>query len=166
MNALFRRRSIRKYNNKNIENNKIELLLKAGFAAPSARNLQPYNFLVIDDRAILDRIPEFHPYSSMVMEAPLAILVLGDKRAQEMEGYIAQDCSAATENILIEATELGLGSVWLGVFPREERMSGMRELFNIPEHFIPFSLIVIGYPEETKEPSDRYDEAKIFRNGF
>lgn len=166
MNSLFNRRSIRKYKNKAVDEEKIDKLLRAGFAAPSARNLQPYNFLVIDKREILDKIPEYHPYSSMILQAPLAILVLGDRNAQDMDGYIAQDCSAATENILIEATELGLGSVWLGVYPREERMQGMIELFSIPDNFIPFSLIVIGYADEHKEPSDRYDSAKVFRNGF
>ncbi len=165
MDALFRRRSIRKYiKDKPIEKEKIEILLKAGFAAPSARNCQPYNFIVIDDRNVLDKIPTIHPYASMSLSAPLAILVMGDNTLQENVDYLLQDCSAATENILIEATQLSLGSVWLGVYPRKERIKGIIELLNIPKKFIPISLIVIGYPAEKKEPSDRFDSRKVFYN--
>lgn len=165
MDALFRRRSIRKYiKDKPIEKEKVEKLLKAGFAAPSARNCQPYNFVVINDREVLNTIPKIHPYASMSLSASLAILVMGDSTLQENRDYLVQDCSAATENILIEATELSLGSVWLGVYPREERIKGIIELLNIPKKFIPISLIVIGYPAEKKEPSNRYDTKKIFYN--
>lgn len=165
MNALFRRRSIRKYKkHMPVENEKLRKLLMAGFAAPSARNRQPWNFLIINERAILDKVPDYHPYAEMILEAPLAILVMGDRNMQEMDGYIAQDCSAATENILIEAAELGLGSVWLGVYPREERINGMRELFEIPLNLLPFSLIVIGYADEEKDSNQRYNEEKIYFN--
>lgn len=164
MDALFKRRSIRRFKERSVDNDKVRMLLKAGFAAPSARNRQPWNFLVINERNILNRIPDVHPYASMIKEAPMAILVMGDMRDQEMEGYMAQDCSAATENILIEAAALGLGSVWLGVYPREERMDSIRELFSIPPHLMPFSLIVIGYANESKKPNDRYIEDRVFFN--
>ncbi|MDY6786746.1 MAG: nitroreductase family protein [candidate division WOR-3 bacterium] len=167
MNALFKRRSIRKYKkDRPVEKEKVRKILEAGFAAPSARNTQPYNFLVIDKRELLDSIPDAHPYAEMSREATLAVLVLGELEKQPNKGYIAQDLSAATENILIEATELGLGSVWLGVYPRGERMKNLKELFNIPDRFIPFSLIIIGYPDEKKPPSDRYSDEKVFYNKF
>ena len=130
-------------------------------AAPSANNKQPWHFVVITERAILDAIPNIHPYSRMLFEAPLAILVCGDTALESHPGYMAQDCSAAVENILIAARGLGLGTVWLGVYPREERIAGLKEVFKVPEGFIPFALISIGYPAEHKPPSARYDEARV-----
>jgi nitroreductase len=133
-------------------------------AAPSANNKQPWHFVVITERAILDAIPNFHPYSHMLFEAPLAILVCGDSGLESNSGYIAQDCSASVENILIAARGLGLGTVWLGVYPREGRMKGMWDLLKIPDSFIPFALISIGYPAEEKPPSHRYSEMKVHLN--
>ncbi len=139
-------------------------LLKAGMAAPSAGNQQPWHFVVIDDRQILDEIPTFHPYSSMLKDAAAAILVCGDKGSEKYPGYWMIDCSAATENILLAAHALGLGAVWLGIYPREDRVSGIRQLIRLPEPVMPLSLIAIGYPAETKPPADRYDEKKIHYN--
>ncbi len=167
MNSLFKRRSIRKFKRgMKIDNDKVKIILKAGFSAPSARNLQSYNFLIIDEKELMNQISDIHPYAGMVKDASLAIMVMGDRNQQDNEGYIAQDCSAATENILIETVELDLGSVWLGLYPMEERIESMRTLLNIPEHFLPFSLIAIGYPDEYKEPNDRYIDDKVFYNKF
>ena len=164
MNSLFKRRSIRHYTKESVKPESIELLLKAAMAAPSAGNQQPWHFIVIQDRRILEEIPNLHPYAQMVMEAPLAILVCGDISSEKHPGFWVQDCSAATENILIEACELGLGAVWVGVYPNEQRVAALSKLVGLPEKIIPFSLVPIGYPAEHKPPSSRYDIAKIHYN--
>jgi len=135
-------------------------------AAPSANNKQPWHFVVITDRAVLDAIPNFHPCSRMLFEAQLAIFVCGDTALESHPGYMAQDCSAAVENILIAARGLGLGTVWLGVYPREEKMAGLKELLKVPEGFIPFALISIGYEAEEKPPSNRYSEMRVHHKGW
>lgn len=164
MNTIFKRRSIRKYTDKVISDELIEKVLRAGMAAPSAGNQQPWHFIVIDDREILNDIPKFHPYSAMLKEASHAIVVCGDVNLQRYKGYWVQDCSAATENMLLMATELGLGSVWLGVYPLEERIKGLKELLGLPESVIPLCIIALGYPAETKEPNDRFDATRVHSN--
>ena len=164
MNAIFKRRSIRKYTSKPVTEEQIEKILRAGMAAPSAGNQQPWHFIVIDDKKLLSEIPKFHPYSSMLNEASCAIVVCGDITLQKYEGYWVQDCSAATQNMLLMATELGLGSVWLGVYPREERVVAVKKLLGIPESVIPLCIISIGYPAEKKGLNDRYNESRIHRN--
>lgn len=162
--AIFGRRSIRRYYPTPISDDIIKELLEAAMAAPSAGNEQPWHFVVINDRNILDEIPKVHPYSQMLKQAPLAILICGDEKLEKHKGYWIQDCSAATENLLIAATANGLGSVWLGVFPRQDRVEGIRKLLDIPENIIPFSLIAIGYPAENKPPAERFDEKRIHEN--
>jgi nitroreductase len=164
LDAILSRRSIRRYTDKPVPQEEISKLLEAGMAAPSANNKQPWHFVVITERAILDAIPNFHPYSRMLFEAPLGILVCSDTSLESNPGYMAQDCAAAVENILIAANGMGLGVVWLGVYPREERMAGMKELLKIPEGFIPFALISIGYAAEEKPPSRSYSESRVHHN--
>jgi nitroreductase len=164
LDAILSRRSIRRYTDKPVPTETVRKLLEAGMAAPSANNKQPWHFVVITEREILDAIPDFHPYSRMLFEASLAILVCGDSSLESHPGYMAQDCAAAVENILIAANGMGLGAVWLGVYPREERMAGMKELLKIPEGFIPFALISIGYATEEKPPSRRYSESRVHQN--
>lgn len=164
MSVIFRRRSIRKYKNETVPDEMIEKLLRAGFAAPSARNAQPWHFIVINDRNILDEIPKFHPHSKMLREASHAIVVCGDLSSERVRDYWVQDCAAATQNILLMATELGLGSVWLGVYPNEERVNALKKLLQIPEAVVPLSIIAIGYPDESKDPIDRYDVEKVHYN--
>jgi len=166
MNSLFARRSIRHYTKEPIKPDTIEWLLKAAMAAPSAGNQQPWHFIVIQDRRVLDEIPKLHPYAQMATEASLAILVCGDTRNEKHPGFWVQDCSAATENILIEACELGLGAVWVGVYPNEQRVSALSKLVGLPEKIIPLSLIPIGYPSEHKQPSERYDISKVHQNSW
>ncbi|MGB3926445.1 MAG: nitroreductase family protein [Caldicoprobacterales bacterium] len=164
MNAIFKRRSIRKYTHKVIPDEHIEQILKAAMAAPSAGNQQPWHFVVIDDKQTLNEIPKFHPYSNMLREASHAIVVCGDVSRQRYEGYWVQDCSAATQNILIMATELDIGAVWLGVYPNEERVKALKELLSLPENVIPLCIVSMGYPAETKGPSNRFDTGRIHKN--
>ena len=164
MEAILSRRSIRKYAPQPTPERLLKQLLQAAMAAPSAGNEQPWQFVVIDDRKILDEIPKFHPHSAMLSEAPTAILVCGDLKLEKYKGYWVQDCSAATENLLIAAHALGLGAVWLGIYPIEERVREMRRLLGMPEHVVPFSLVPVGHPAERKAAAERYDESRIRRN--
>ncbi|MDD4493320.1 MAG: nitroreductase family protein [Eubacteriales bacterium] len=164
MNAIFKRRSIRKYTDQIIPDEMIEQLLRAGMAAPSAHNGQPWHFIVIDDRNLLNDISKFHPFSRMLKEASHAIIVCGDARLRKKEGFWVQDCSAATQNILLMACELGLGGVWLGIYPSKILVGRTRKLFEIPEGFYPLSIISLGFPAETKEPSDRFNPSRIHKN--
>lgn len=164
--AIVTRRSIRKYDSRAVSEKTVEELLNAAMHAPSGGDKQPWHFVVITDRIIIDEIPKFHHYCGMLKEAQLAILVCGDLRASLMNnvGYLIQDCSAATQNLLLAAHAKGLGAVWLGVYPRPERISGMKNLLGIPDHIIPLALISIGYPAETNPKPARFDSSKIHKN--
>jgi nitroreductase len=164
MEAILSRRSIRRYTPDPVPEEVIQELLAAAMSAPSASNEQPWQFVVIDDRHLLDEIPKFHPYAGMLKQAPLAIAVCGDLKLEMMSGYWIQDCSAATENLLLAAHAKGLGAVWLGVHPREERANSVGELLGLPEQVRPLCLISIGYPAEQKPPSHRYDASRVHRN--
>jgi len=164
MDAILKRRSIRKYTGEPVPENALKDLLEAAMAAPSAGNEQPWHFIVIKDRAILDQIPRVHPYSQMIKQAPVAILVCGDLNLAAHGEMWVQDCAAATENLLIAVQARGLGAVWLGVYPREERMDGLRKLLRIPENVVPFSLIPVGYPAERKPPASRYKGSRVHYN--
>ncbi|NLD50386.1 MAG: nitroreductase family protein [Clostridiaceae bacterium] len=161
MEAILNRRSIRKYTDKPVTEEDIRCLLQAAMSAPSAGNQQPWHFVIIRDRSILLKITEVHPYSQMLAQAQAAILVCGDESLEKHKGYWVQDCSASTENILIAAQEKGLGTVWLGVHPNEERKAGIKKILGIPDNITPFSIVSIGYPAEKKEPSNRYNEERI-----
>ena len=166
MKAILSRQSIRKYTAERIPQNMIEELLKAAMSAPSAANEQPWHFVVIEDHKILDEIPKFHPYSGMLKEAPLAIVICGDQQLGDAKIWWAQDCSAATENILIAANANGLGAVWLGIYPKKERVAGMQKLLGLPQNILPLCVVSIGYPAEKKPEADRYDPTRVHHNGW
>ena len=162
--AILTRRSIRQFTDQAVSEAVIEDLLRAAMSAPSAGNQQPWQFVVITDRQILDTIPSIHPYSAMLRQAPLAILVCGDEHLETHKGYWVQDCSAATQNLLLAAHARGLGAVWLGIYPRMDRVTGLRKLLGLPEHVIPLALVAIGHPAEHLPPADRYDATRVHRN--
>ncbi len=157
--TIFARRSIRKYTDQPVSKEDIRILLEAAMAAPSASNRKPWRFIVITERRTLDALAEAHPYGKMLFEAPLCISVCGD--LTEMEQFWVQDCSAATENLLLAATALGLGAVWLGVYPNQERVVAVRQILGLPETITPLNLISIGHPAEEKEPRTQYDESRV-----
>lgn len=155
--VLHTRRSIRSYEDKPVPRTMIDTILRAAMAAPSAGNQQPWQFVVITDRQKLDRIPDFHPYSKMVTQVSVAILVCGDPEGKKYPAFWDQDVSAATQNMLLAARNLGLGTVWVGVFPDEGRIAGFRTLLHIPAHIVPFALIPIGWPTGNFEIKDRFN---------
>ena len=164
MQAILSRRSIRKYTSQPVSEATVEELLQAAMAAPSAGNQQPWHFVVIRERQLLAQIPRVHPYSSMVPNAQLAILVCGDLQREKHAGYWVQDCSAATQNLLVAAHAKGLGAVWLGVYPREDRVTALHQMMGLPQHVVPLALISIGYPAEDKPPAERYDPSRVHRD--
>jgi nitroreductase len=164
--AILTRRSIRKYINKTIPGEYYEIMLKAAMHAPSARNRQPWHFIIIDDREILQRLSEVSPSWKMLEEAASAIVVCGDLNIEDSESFIIQDCSAATQNLLLAAHELGLGSVWLGVHPREDRLLPLIEILSIPKDIVPVSMIALGKPDETRDIPERYNVERIHQNAW
>lgn len=164
MNAIYKRRSIRKFEKKPVPEKELMEFIRAGMNAPSAGNEQPWQFIIIDKRELLDEIPTFHPYAQMLKQAPAAILVCGDLDLEKHKGYWVQDCAAATENILLEITDRGFGGVWLGVYPRKDRVEGIRKLLRIPDRIIPFSLIAVGYPAEKKDPKNEFKKERVRYN--
>ena len=161
MQNILTRRSIRKFKSNHVTDEMIDQILKAAMAAPSAANKQTWEFIIVKDRKVLDSIPDVHPYSKMSQEAPVAILVCGNTQRSDERGFWVQDCAAASQNILLAANSLGLGSVWCGVYPVEDLVKSFREKFELPDHIYPVSFIPIGFPAEEKRPSNRYDENKI-----
>ena len=169
LNAIKNRTSGRAYKNQPVEKEKVEKLLRAGMAAPSAMDRRPWHFVVVTDKQLLGEIGQAMPNASYAAKAPLAIVVCGDmNKAIEGKGrdFWVQDCSAATENILLAAQALGLGAVWTGAYPGEDRCATLTKLLNLPENFIPLNTIVIGYPAAPTTPKDKWDEDNITYNKF
>jgi nitroreductase len=155
---LFSRRSIRAYTPEAIEDGVVRDILEAAMAAPSAVAKDPWAFVVVRDRDTLARIADGLPNGKMLGHAPLGIVVCGDpRRAHDGQlSYLLQDCAAAIENLLLAAGTLGLGACWLGVHPREERMTHLRSLLGIPDAVVPIAVLAIGHPAESREPRTRY----------
>lgn len=162
--AIFTRRSIRQFTDQPVEAEKVENLLRAAMQAPSAHNKQPWHFLIINDRNLLNQIADFHPYAKMLYKAPLALAVCGDLGQESNDRYLALNCAAATQNILLAAHGLNLGAVWIAVYPREERIKKIKLLLELPLHIIPISLVAVGYPAQKIEPEDRYDPKRVHVN--
>jgi len=166
MDAILTRRSIRKYLSDPVNRDVIENVIKAGMNAPSAGDEQPWHFVIIDRRDLLEKISEVHPYAKMLKGTPAAVLVCGDQHIPKFKDFWIQDCSAASQNMLLAAHDLGLGSVWIGVYPVEKMIQELRGLLNIPAHVAPFSIIAMGYPAEEKSSRLRYDTSRIHSNSW
>ena len=164
--AILTRRSIRQFRDEPVAEDLIETVLRAAMAAPSAGNEQPWQFVLIDDRAILDVIPTVHPHAQMAAEAPLATVVCGDRTREKYEGFWVHDCSAAVENLLLAAHGSGLGAVWCGVHPNVERETAVSDFLKLPDGVVPLALLVLGHPAEEKPPSERFDSSRAHRNGW
>lgn len=167
MNELFNRVSVRDYMPAKVEKDKVDRMLEAGMHAPSARNQQPWEFIVVDDREYLDALSKVSPYAGPVARAPLAIVVLGNRDLMTVPQMWEQDLGACTENILLSATCLGLGAVWIGIAPVRERMNAIADLFDLTENLMPFCIIAVGYPKDRPAPhTDRFKPERIHHNGY
>ena len=163
LNFIFNRRSVRKYEGREIPADMFTDLFEAAMAAPSAVARDPWHFLLITERKMLDTIVKILPNGQMLRQAPAAVIVCGDiNKAHANEvSYMLQDLSAAVENLLLAATALGLGSCWLGMHPRQDRIDGIRSLFSLPANIIPMCTIALGWPAENPEPRTRFNPERV-----
>ena len=164
---IMARKSVRSYTSRPVEKEKVDIMLKAAMAAPSAVNKQPWAFIVIDDRDVLNKLAEVLPYAKMSAEAPMAIVVCGDLSKAlngEKDRYWMLDCSAASENLLLAAESMGLGAVWTAVYPENDRIAKVRSVLSLPDHIIPFNLIPVGYPQHREESKDKFKTENIHYN--
>lgn len=159
--CIVTRRSVRDFSEKEVGDKDLLEILKCGMYAPSARNRKPWHFIVMRKKETMIRITEFHPHAMMLNSASVAIAVVADTSLEKNKGYLVQDCSAAVQNILLAAHSLGLGAVWLGIYPRKKRMKGLSELLELPENVIPLAVVAIGHPEKKLEQPERFDVARI-----
>ena len=167
MEAIFNRRSIRKYQDKPVEKEKIEKLLKAIMQAPSAVNQQPWEIIVVENKETLKSLSEMSPYSKMVADSPVAFVLVANSDNFKVPSAWQQDMGAATENLLLEAVELGLGGVWLGTDVAEENMNFVRKIFDLPENILPFSVVPVGYPDgQNHNFVDRFNKDKVHYEGW
>ena len=167
--TIMTRTSIRSYTDHTVSADTVEMLLRAGMAAPTAVNAQPWHFVVINERAKLDELAGTNRHGDMLRQAPLAIVVCGNmEKAMQGPGqaFWIQDCSAATENILLAAHALGLGAVWTGCYPMEERVAAVSEVLGLPETIVPLCVIVMGYPNENPQPKDKWKPENVSYNMF
>jgi nitroreductase len=161
---IKKRKSIRKYEKGAVvTEEQIKTILEAGMLAPSACNSRPFQFIVVRNREKLEEIMKIHPYTQMLETASLAIIVCADLNLQNeiSEGYFPEDCGAVTENMLLQATELELGTCWCGVYPKEDKVANFRKLFNLPENIVPFNVIAVGKPAEEFGSRGFYEEEKV-----
>jgi nitroreductase len=162
LDIIFKRRSIRVYQNKEVSQETLKLLMQAGMAAPSANNSQPWEFIAITEKDLIDQFRARLNHANY--NAPAAIAVLANLKIARNDSSIrfwVQDCSAAVENILIAAVGLGLGTVWIGSYPKEDAMAIEREILGIPDSIIPLALIYVGYPDEERPARTQYEETRV-----
>ncbi|MBD5402570.1 nitroreductase family protein [bacterium] len=163
---IFTRRSIRRFEPAPVESEKIERILKAGMQAPSAHNLQPWEFLVVTDQEKRNAISQMSPWSGMVAKAPVTIIVVGHQENENAMKFLPQDLGACTQNILLQIAQEGLGGCWMGFYPDMERVEAVRKCFNIPQDRIPFSVIALGYSQDENRFIDRSDMTKVHYNNW
>lgn len=165
---IMTRSSVRSYTSQVVEPNMVETLLKAGMAAPTAANRQPWELIVVNEREILDAFPAIVPGAHMAAKAQTAIVVCGTPSKALVPEYWVQDCSAVTENILLAAHAMGLGAVWCGAYPNNEvdKVGQMSRLLNLPEGTYALSIIVIGYPDSEPTIKDKWNPEKVHYNKF
>jgi len=164
LDLIHTRRSIRKYTAEPITPEEVEKLLRAAMISPTACNSQTWRFVVIDDHALLKKIPDIHPYASFAAEAPLAILVCGDSEAGRFPEFWPQDAAAATQTLMLAARAMNIGSVWCGIYPNDERVNAFASMFGLPAHIKAFGLVVLGKPAQPFSREDRYDPDKVHHN--
>ena len=166
---ILQRNSVRAYTDRAVSHEQLDTLIRAAMAAPTGRDMRPWHFIVLEGRHQLSPLAEQLPYAKMLAEAQAAVVVCGDMSVTDKEGNPSRnwtfDCSAATENLLLQAEAMGLGAVWTGVYPYDERIEAVKQALHLPDHLIPLNVIPIGYPKGDPQPKDKYDPAKVeYRN--
>lgn len=159
--ALFTRRSIRKFTDQPIPDDDLRKILECAMYAPSACNEQPWQFLVFRDAGKKAMLAKTSPHTGMAERAAAVIIVCGDLSLEKAAGFWVQDCSVAVQNLLLAARGLGIGTVWCGVHPVQEREEYLRKHLELPENIIPFALVCLGWPEQPFKPADRFHEDRI-----
>lgn len=172
---ILSRTSVRRFTEETVGNDDIELLLRAAMAAPSSMNLQPWHFIVVREEALKEELRRCLPYAKMLQGGSIGVVVCGDialyERVNRLDKedntlYWVQDCSAASENLLLAAHAIGLGAVWTGIYPLESRMAQLRRLLHLPSHILPLNLIVVGHPFHVSSPKDKWDPRKVHYECF
>ena len=166
---ILTRTSIRKYKQQSVEDEKIETMLRAAMAAPTAVNKQPWHFVVVIDKTMLDKLAGEGRRGDMLRNAPLAIVICGNMEKAlggDANGFWIQDVSAATENLLLAAHALGLGAVWTGLYPITERAGQVNQVLGMPEYIIPLCTVIIGYPDEQPTPKDKWKPENVSYNVY
>lgn len=165
---ILNRKSVRSYTDREVSRAQLDTLTRAAMAAPTGRDMRPWKFVTIDDKKVLVKLAEKLPRGKMLTEARAAIVVCGDLGVTDDQGKPSVnwtlDCSAATENLLLQAESMGLGAVWIGVYPYEDRMPGVSEVLGLPDHIKPLNVVAIGYPKGNPQPKDKYDAGNIHYN--
>lgn len=164
--ALQTRRSMRSFTAEPVPREMLERVIRAAMLAPSAGNQQPWHFIIVTDKEKMARVPNFHPYCKMITKAPAAIIICGEPEGLKWPTFWVQDCSAAAQNLLLAARDLGLGTVWTGVYPEEDRVAGARKLFSIPDTIVPFAIIPIGWPDGEFKAMNRFQPERIHDNSW
>jgi nitroreductase len=160
--AILTRRCIREYTTQAVPEELVQELLAAAMQAPSAGNQKPWHFILVTEREQLIALAGVLPFGQSLKTAPIGIVVCADLEHEKHRGYWVQDCSAATQNLLLAAHARGLGAVWLGVYPREERVASLKKVLGLPEQVVPLSVVSLGYPATKPEkPEGRYDESRL-----
>lgn len=162
--ALYTRRSIRKYTDEDISDDDLHSMLKAAMLAPSAMNERPWHFVVVREAATRAALSEATPYVKMAAHAPVVIVVCGDLNEEKAKGHWEQDCSAAIENLLLAARGKNIGTVWCAVHPEAERVANVRRILGIPGHVIPLGLICAGHPAQPFAEADRFMPERVHQN--
>lgn len=167
---ILNRKSVRSYTDQAVERGKLDTLVRMAMAAPSSKDMRPWQFYVIDDARLLSQLADTMPRAKMLREAKAAIVVCGDTTVVDDQGRSSRgwvnDCSAATENLLLAAEAMGLGAVWVAAWPYEERMQAVFTLLDMPEGFVPMAVIPIGYPKGNPQPKDKFNADLIHYNGW
>lgn len=166
MNCIFTRRSVRKYLDRPVEKEKVEQLMRAAMMSPTACNQREYEFIVVDNRDLLERLSKVTPYTAPVGRAPLAIVPVAKKSLMKAEEFWEQDLGACTQTILLEAVQLGLGAVWMGIAPRQDRMQEVADILGIPDGVFAFAIIAVGYSPYEAAVRDNYEEERVHYNKY
>ena len=169
--CIMTRASVRNYTDRQVDDSTINKILRAGMAAPTAANQQPWQFVVVTEQNLKDSIAAAFEYTKMVDKCSFAVVVCGDMNNLFQGdvadgGFWVEDCSAASENMLLAAHALGVGGVWCGIYPLKDREQRLRGILNLPAHLTPLNVMSFGYPEQQVAPKDKWDSAKVHYNSF